>query len=83
MKDCNSNFYDAVVEEVNSVYSGLSLTSVDANYIGALVHEIISSTFNEKGKSQYMQKHRDNPKKKLLYINYIFHVLMWTGLSRC
>lgn len=55
MKDCNNNFYDAVVEGVNSVYSGLALTSVDANYIGALVHEIISSTFNEKGKSQYMQ----------------------------
>ncbi|XP_018424228.1 PREDICTED: dynein beta chain, flagellar outer arm-like [Nanorana parkeri] len=47
-KACNNNFYDAMAEEVNSIYSGLSLTSVDANYIGALVQEIISATFHEK-----------------------------------
>ncbi|KAM9320087.1 uncharacterized protein PAF06_004553 [Gastrophryne carolinensis] len=48
VKTCENNFYVAVVEEVNLIYSGLSQTSEDADYIEALVHEIISSTLNQE-----------------------------------
>ncbi|XP_068122143.1 uncharacterized protein [Hyperolius riggenbachi] len=48
MKTCDNNFCTAVVEGVCTVYSALSLTSVDASYIEALVFKIITSTFHRQ-----------------------------------
>ncbi|XP_075053831.1 uncharacterized protein LOC142139871 [Mixophyes fleayi] len=44
MKTWDNDFSGAVAEAVNSVYTCLTLTSVDIAYIQTIVHEIISSS---------------------------------------
>lgn len=50
MKSCDKNFIEAVMEEVNSVYACLALTLDDAEYIQAVVYEILSRSLEEQGK---------------------------------
>ncbi|XP_075192459.1 uncharacterized protein LOC142291659 [Anomaloglossus baeobatrachus] len=48
MKTCDKNFIEAVMEEVNSVYASLALTLNDAEYIKAVVYEILSCGLKEQ-----------------------------------
>ncbi|XP_077152557.1 uncharacterized protein LOC143816267 [Ranitomeya variabilis] len=48
MKSCDKNFIEAVMEEVNSVYACLALTLNDAEYIKAVVYEILSCSLEEQ-----------------------------------